>query len=124
MEKPTADADPAPAALPRADTVGDRLALAGVCLAALVALATSVSGLAAAISTADMVSPVGASRSEAVSSWGLGVALWLSVPSLAVLGPALALRPRRPVRLVAAILSGMYCLGVVAGIYYAACVLD
>ncbi len=39
-----------------------------------------------------------APRTLVVSTWGLGVALWLSVPSLAVLGAALALRPRRPVR--------------------------
>jgi lipopolysaccharide export LptBFGC system permease protein LptF len=57
-------------------------------------------------------------------SWGLAAALWLSVPSLAVLGAALAARPRRPVRLVAAILSAGYCLGVLTSICYAACVLD
>jgi hypothetical protein len=124
MGKPTADDETALAALPRAETTGDRLALVGASLAALVALATSVAGLAAAISTADMVSARGAFTCEEVVSWGLAAALWLSVPSLAVLGAALAARPRRPVRLVAAILSAGYCLGVLTSICYAACVLD
>jgi hypothetical protein len=113
-----------PAEAERPETTGDRLALVGVCLAALVALATSVSGLAGAISTADMVSAGAASRCEAVSTWALGVAVWLSVPSLGGLGFALALRPRRPIRLAAAILSAVYCLGVLTSLYYAGCVLD